>query len=326
MSDGNRSRYGNNASEGDIARRTDGAFDRHDDPNRGPLDRAANAITGGSGGVEGAMHRDDANRGPLDRAENAMTGRDDPNRGPLDRAANAITGGTGGVSAALNHDDPNRGPLDRATNAMNGIDDPNRGPLDRAANNVTGGVGGITAASAGASGVTGGTVSSMFDTDAEAQRAVADLRSAGVEDSALSVIARSNGTTTARDVDGEVTDEHHESLARGILGGGALGAGLGVLALAIPGVGPLVAAGAIAASAVPGAMAIGAAAGAAAGSFNEVLKGHGINDEDASYYGEHLTGGGVLVTVNAAAGNANVSEILRRNGGHSVSNPRTASR
>jgi hypothetical protein len=369
MSDGNRSGYGNNASEGDIARRTDGAFDRHDDPNRGPLDRAANAITGGSGGVEGAMHRDDsnrgpldrtenatignddpnrgpvdrvanavtggtggmrsamnhddANRGPLDRAENAMMGRDDPNRGPLDRAANAITGGTGGVSAALNHDDPNRGPLDRATNAMNGTDAPNRGPLDRAANAVTGGV---TAASAGASGVTGGTVSAMFDNEAEAQRAVADLRSAGVEDSALSVIARSNGTTTARDVDGEVTDEHHESLARGILGGGALGAGLGVLALAIPGVGPLVAAGAIAASAVPGAMAIGAAAGAAAGSFNEVLKGHGINDEDASYYGEHLTGGGVLVTVNAAAGNANVSEILRRNGGHSVSNPRTASR
>ncbi|GAA3715967.1 hypothetical protein GCM10022268_25660 [Sphingomonas cynarae] len=281
MSDGNRSGYGNNASEGDIARRTDGAFDRHDDPNRGPVDRAANAVTGG----------------------------------------------TGGMRSAMNHDDPNRGPLDRATNAMNGTDAPNSGPLDRAANAVTGGV---TAASAGASGVTGGTtggtVSAMFDNEAEAQRAVADLRSAGVEDSALSVIARSNGTTTARDVDGEVTDEHHESLARGILGGGALGAGLGVLALAIPGVGPLVAAGAIAASAVPGAMAIGAAAGAAAGSFNEVLKGHGINDEDASYYGEHLTGGGVLVTVNAAAGNANVSEILRRNGGHSVSNPRTASR
>jgi len=343
MSDGNRNGYGDNPSEGGIARRTDDALDRHDDPNRGPLDRAANALTGGSGGVEGALHRDDPNRGPLDRAENAvrrnddpnrgpldraenaMTGRDDPNRGPLDRAANAITGGTGGVSAALNHDDPNRGPVDRATNAMSGTDDPNRGPLDRAANAVAGGGGGVAAASAGASGVAGGTVSAMFDSEAEAQRAVADMRSAGVDDSALSVIARSNGTTTARDVDGEVTDEHHESRARGILGGGALGAGLGVLALAIPGVGPLVAAGAIAASAVPGAMAIGAAAGAVAGTFNEVLKGHGISDEDASYYGEHLTGGGVLVTVNAAAGNANVSDILRRNGGHSVNNPRTAS-
>lgn len=278
MSDGNRSGYGDNTTEGGMARRTEGAFDRHDDPNRGPLDRAANAVTGGSGGVDGALHRDDPDRGPFDRSENALSGHDDPNRGPLDRAANAVTGGVGGVAAA----------------------------------------------STGSSSGTGRTVSAIFDTEAEAQRAVADLRSAGVSDNALSVIARSNGTTTARDVDGEITDEHHESIARGVLGGGALGAGLGVLALAIPGVGPLVAAGAIAASAVPGAMAIGAAAGAAAGTFNEVLKGHGISDQDASYYGEHLTGGGVLVTVDATAAHANTSDILRRNGGHSVSNPRTA--
>ncbi len=277
MSDGNRSGYGDNAAEGGIARRTEGAFDRYDDPNRGPLDRAANAITGGSGGLDGALHRDDPNKGPFDRTENALSGHDDPNRGPLDRTANAVTGGVGGVSAAT----------------------------------------------AGTSRGTGRTVSAVFDTEAEAQRAVADLRSAGVSDSALSVIARSNGTTTARNVDGEITDEHDGSIARGVLGGGALGAGLGVLALAIPGVGPLVAAGAIAASAVPGAMAIGAAAGAAAGTFNEVLKSHGISDEDASYYGERLTAGGVVLTVDATGANANVSDILRRNGGHNVSNPRT---
>ncbi len=324
MSDGNRNGYGDNATDDGIARRAEGAFDRHDDPNRGPLDRAANAVTGGSGGVGGALHRDDHDRGPFDRAENALGGHDDPNRGPLDRAANAITGGSGGVAGALHRDDPNRGPFDRTENTLRGHDDPNRGPLDRAPNAVTGGVGGVAAATAGTSHGTGQTVSAIFDTEAEAQRAVADLRSAGVSDSALSVIARSNGTTTARDVDGEITDEHHESIARGVLGGGALGAGLGVLALAIPGVGPLIAAGAIAASAVPGAMAIGAVAGAAAGTFNEVLKGHGISDEDASYYGEHLTGGGVLVTVDAAAANANVSDILRRNGGHSVNNPRVA--
>ncbi|KQM22416.1 hypothetical protein ASE73_14365 [Sphingomonas sp. Leaf24] len=276
MSDGNRNGYGDNATDDGIARRSESAFDRHDDSNRGPLDRAANAITGGSGGIDGALHRDDPNRGPFDRAENALHGHDDPNRGPLDRAANAVTSGSGGVAAAT----------------------------------------------AGTSRGTGQTVSAIFDTEAEAQRAVADLRSAGVGDSALSVIARNNGTTTARDVDGEITDEHHESIARGVLGGGTLGAGLGVLALAIPGVGPLVAAGAIAATAVPGAMAIGAAAGAAAGTFNEVLKGHGISDEDASYYGEHLTGGGVLVTVDAVAADANVSDILRRNGGHSVNSPR----
>ena len=36
-----------------------------------------------------------------------------------------------------------------------------------------------------------------------------------------------------------MTDDDHRNLLRGILGGGALGAGLAVAALAIPGVGPL---------------------------------------------------------------------------------------
>ena len=40
---------------------------------------------------------------------------------------------------------------------------------------------------------------------------------------------------TASSVEGEVLDEEHGSYLRGILGGGALGAGLGVAALAIPG-------------------------------------------------------------------------------------------
>ncbi len=255
----------------------------HDDPNRGPLDRAANAVTGGSGGVDAAI------------------GHDDPNRGPLDRTANAVTGGSGGIGAAIGDDDPNSGPIDRATNAL---------------------IGDATRRSFGAT--AGSTLSAMFDSRDEAERALAALRDAGVDNGSLSVIARNQGTTTARDGEGTITDEHHESFVRGILGGGALGAGLGVLALAIPGVGPLVAAGAIAASAVPGAVAIGAAAGAAAGTLNETLKGHGVSDEDASYYGEHLSNGGVLVTVTGAADSERVRQVLRQNGGHSVDSPRLA--
>jgi hypothetical protein len=163
------------------------------------------------------------------------------------------------------------------------------------------------------------TASAIFDTNAEAQRAVADLRDAGVPDRALSVVTRRGGLTTAADVDGEVTDEDHGNVVRGIVGGGALGAGLGIAALAIPGVGPLVAAGAIAASAVPGAMAIGAAAGAAAGTLNETLVKHGIDRDDADYYSNHLGEGGVLVSVDTNAGSIApeaVSDILFRNGGH----------
>ena len=246
-------------------------------------------------------------------------GNDDPNRGPLDRAANALDG----------HDDPNRGPVDRTESAFFGHDDPNRGPLDRAANVVTGGTGGINSATERSTFDNGSAsntvISAVFDTQDEAQRAVTELRNAGFSDDTLSVIAQKRGTMTTRDVDGEVTDEEHSNVLRGILGGGALGAGLGVLALAIPGVGPLAALGAIAASAVPEAVAIGAAVGAAAGTFNEVLLKHGVSEEDSAYYGERLKSGGVLVTVAAqATESGRAKEVLTRNGGHSSSNPRSS--
>ena len=57
------------------------------------------------------------------------------------------------------------------------------------------------------------------------------------------------------------------------------------------------AAGAIASSAVPGAMGIGALAGAAFGSVNEVLKGHGVSDEDAEYYSPRMKDGAVFMSV-----------------------------
>lgn len=191
---------------------------------------------------------------------------------------------------------------------------------------MTGETGGISAATGGSvAHHQGGVVSAIFDTNEEAERAVAELRQMGVTDSDLSLIAQSNRTMTTREGGGEVTDEEHTSIFRGILGGGALGAGLGVAALAIPGVGPLAAIGAIAAAAVPEAIAIGALAGAAAGTFNETLKKHGVSDEDSTYYGDRLKSGGVLVTVSSATIDRNqAQEILYRNGGHSSARARTA--
>jgi hypothetical protein len=166
----------------------------------------------------------------------------------------------------------------------------------------------------------------VFDSQEEAQRAVAALREAGVEGSSLSVIARHKGRTTTESGDGDVTEDDHRNLLRGILGGGLLGAGLGVAALAIPGVGPLAAAGAIAASAVPEAVGIGAAAGAALGTLNETLKKHGVSDEDAEYYGERIKTGGVFVSVDDRGGvdQATVEDILHRYGGHSSTRARIA--
>ncbi len=170
-----------------------------------------------------------------------------------------------------------------------------------------------------------GVVSAVFDTDDEARDAISALRAEGIDDASLSLITQRRGTTTTATADGDVIDEEHGSIMRGILGGSALGAGLGVAALAIPGVGPLVAAGAIAAAAVPEAVAIGAVAGAALGTANETLKKHGMSDEDASYYGDKLkSSGSVLVTVNphGQASQQRVQQILNSNGGHNAAQPR----
>lgn len=76
-----------------------------------------------------------------------------------------------------------------------------------------------------------GVVSAVFDSDDEARGAIAALRAEGIDDALLSLITQHRGKATAN-VDGNVVDEEHSNLLRGILGGGALGAGLTVAALA----------------------------------------------------------------------------------------------
>jgi hypothetical protein len=290
MSENDRNGFGSSTGQGFGARNTatdplNNMVDGHDDPNRGPLDRAANALEG----------RDDPNRGPLDRMANALDGRDDPTRGPVDRLTNAAAGGSGAIGAAAGMSSP---------------------------------VAAGGSAMAGASSMSGQrVVSAVFDSHAEAERAVTQLRTAGVRDSDLSIIAQHGGKTTTTSGDGEITDEHHRNVLRGILGGGALGAGLGIAALAIPGVGPLAAAGAIAASAMPEAAALGALVGATAGTLNEVLTKHGVSDEDASYYSDRIKSGGVFVSVDTSASGVSGAEaqnILYRSGGHSSSQARMA--
>lgn len=166
-------------------------------------------------------------------------------------------------------------------------------------------------------------ISAVFDDRSEAERAAADLRSAGVPDSALSVIARREGTEgDFGDADTTEVGDKTEGLVKGALIGGGAGALLGIAALAIPGVGPLAAAGAIAASAVPEAAAIGAGAGAVAGGLTGLLTEHGVDEEDARYYEDRIHSGGIFLSVNAqeaGIGAEQLRDILYRNGGHSAS-------
>ena len=172
-------------------------------------------------------------------------------------------------------------------------------------------------------------ISAVFDKRSEAEAAIGELRNAGVDTGRLSIIGRDEGQTSVRDGDGEVvSDDAASDAAKGALGGAGIGALLGVAALAIPGIGPLAAAGAIASSAIPGAAAIGAGAGALAGGLAGLLKDHGVNEEDASYYESRINDGGIFVSVDASGGEISAEEareVLTRNGGHSASQPRMAS-
>lgn len=159
----------------------------------------------------------------------------------------------------------------------------------------------------------------VFDTQSEAERAVSQLRDAGIPDSAITLISQHDGKH--RSTDGSGKDTSGDFLGKAALGAG-IGTALGVAALAIPGVGPFIAAGAVAAAAVPTAAITGAAAGVAAGSLASVFSDRGIGEEDTNYYEERAGDGGVLVTVdtNEARGyGAHAQDILNNNGGHSSS-------
>ena len=173
--------------------------------------------------------------------------------------------------------------------------------------------------------------SAVFDSREEAERAISELRDAGISDNAISVIGQPDedvsefSQSRSYDNDDETGADKGDVVKGAVIGTGA-GAVLGIAALAIPGVGPLAAAGAIAASAVPTAAAIGAGAGLAAGSVAGLLASHGVDEEDSKYYEERLTQGGIFVSVKAehdGASTEQAREILFRNGGHSARRARS---
>jgi hypothetical protein len=166
--------------------------------------------------------------------------------------------------------------------------------------------------------------SAIFDSRDEAERAVTELRSAGVRDNAISIIGQQDGKN--QETDGAGDDVNKSGAVKGALAGAGAGTLLGIAALAIPGVGPLAAAGAIAASAIPEAAAIGAVAGATAGGLTGLLTKHGVDEEDARYYEERIGTGGIFVSVDTEEAGLpfeQLREILYTNGGHSASRART---
>jgi hypothetical protein len=169
-------------------------------------------------------------------------------------------------------------------------------------------------------------VSAVFDSREEAERALSQLRSSGVRESAISVVGRREDGSVSSSADNDDDDDAKSDVVKGAVIGTGAGALLGIAALAIPGVGPLAAAGAIAATAIPEAAAIGAGAGLAAGSVSGLLASHGVSEEDSAYYEERLNSGGTFLSVDTSEADLPadaVRDILYSNGGHSAGRART---
>ena len=169
--------------------------------------------------------------------------------------------------------------------------------------------------------------SAVFDSREEAERALAELRSAGMSDNAISIVGKSERGDGSGLTDNDDDGANTSGAVKGAIGGAVGGTLLGIAALAIPGVGPLAAAGAIAASAVPEAAGIGAAIGATAGGISGLLSKEGVDEDDATYYEGRINEGGYFVGVHTDRSGVDAEtarEILYRNGGHSASRERSS--
>ena len=158
------------------------------------------------------------------------------------------------------------------------------------------------------------THSKVYDSYAQAERAVNDLEAAGIPASEISVVA--NNHVNDREADNETTATGAGAGIGAAVGGGAgLLAGLGMLA--IPGLGPVVAVGWLAATAV------GVVAGTASGGLLGALIGVGIPETHAHVYTEAVRRGGTLVTVRSNRDDGTIDEIMGR---HGPINPDTRAR
>jgi len=166
-------------------------------------------------------------------------------------------------------------------------------------------------------------VSAVFDTQAHAEQAISQLRSSGVPDSAISVVAQHAGDMNAGGAHTtDVTD--HDNKASGTTKGLTVGAGVGALfglaALAIPGIGPFVTAGALAEvlGTAGGAAAAGAIVGGTSGALAGALMKYGVGKEDAEYYERRIHEGGVFVAVDTQGDATNeqlIRSVLQQSGG-----------
>ena len=156
----------------------------------------------------------------------------------------------------------------------------------------------------------------VYDTVAQAERAVNDLHAAGFTHDEISVLC-SDAHKTAHFHDVQTPAQAGSHTAAGILAGSAIGAAVGGLALAAS---ALMTGGA---SLLIGGGAL-IAGGALAGSFTGAMASRGFEPEMVNYYDQAVKRGKLLVAValpgdNNEARLAQAERILERNGADAMS-------
>jgi hypothetical protein len=156
----------------------------------------------------------------------------------------------------------------------------------------------------------------IFPTRTAAEVAVDQLSTAGFSQDDISVLMSDNDSS--KEFASEKNTKAPEGTTTGVLGGGAVGGTLGLLAglgvLAIPGVGPLIAAGPIMATLA--GLGIGGAVGGLVGA----LVGMGIPEYEAKRYEGRVNDGGILISVHCENSEeiSRAKDVLKTAGGEDI--------
>jgi Heat induced stress protein YflT len=155
------------------------------------------------------------------------------------------------------------------------------------------------------------TITGVFSSMAELDRAVRDLERMGISQENISVIAGNEAERHQEYLDKskEASTSTGAAAASGASFGGGMGIVASLVALAIPGVGPIVAGGAIAT--VIAGLGIGAASGGLIGALSNM----GVSHEEAPLYEEAVRRGALILVAKVDEPvEREVVDLMRENG------------
>ena len=152
-------------------------------------------------------------------------------------------------------------------------------------------------------------LTAIFDGREYAEKAVLQLKDAGIPDISISLLWRASQFLDTDFRWGEGNSKL--SVASAVAGGGIAGAVLGVALLTVPGIGPVAAAGAIASTAIQSVASVGAAIGATGGAIARMLTDYDVDGVSANYYEQQIRRGRIFVSVDTRIADGK-REIARR--------------